>query len=226
MSISNNYSEILPKITQYNARLVAVSKMQPLDAVKELYQSGQRHFGENKVQSLLQRFDDLPKDISWHLLGHLQTNKVKQIVPFIHLIHSVDSLKLVEEINKQAEKINRKVSILLQIYIAKEESKFGLDIEEAKQILLLANNYPFVDIVGLMGMATNTTDESIIKNEFLSLKAFYDECIDSQLVNLSTFNTLSMGMSSDYPLALQCGSNLVRIGSALFGERNYDKIIH
>jgi hypothetical protein len=226
MSISNNYSEILPKITQYNARLVAVSKMQPLDAVKELYQSGQRHFGENKVQSILQRFDDLPKDISWHLLGHLQTNKVKQIVPFIHLIHSVDSLKLVEEINKQAEKINRKVSILLQIYIAKEESKFGLDIEEAKQILLLANNYPFVDIVGLMGMATNTTDESIIKNEFLFLKAFYDECIDSQLVNLSTFNTLSMGMSSDYPLALQCGSNLVRIGSALFGERNYDKIIH
>lgn len=217
MSVPENFNKIKALIPE-NVELVAVSKFHPVEKIKEVYDCGQRVFGENKVQELLTKVDDLPKDIQWHLIGHLQTNKVKYIAPFINTIQSVDSEKVLLEINKEAEKNNRKIKVLLQVKIAEEDTKYGLEILEAKEIFsnYLEQKYPNVEITGLMGMATFTNNKNQVKSEFLVLKSLFDE--------LSTFKNLeklSMGMSDDFPLAIECGANSVRIGSAIFGNRNY-----
>ena len=217
MSIQENYHKIKAQIPE-NVELVAVSKFHPVEKIKEVYDCGQKVFGENKVQELLTKVNELPADIQWHLIGHLQTNKVKYIAPFIDTIQSVDSDKLLLEINKEAAKNNRKIKVLLQVKIAEEETKYGLEISEAKEIFsnYLEHQYPNIEILGLMGMATFTDNKNQVKSEFLVLKSLFDE--------LSTFKkleTLSMGMSDDFALAIECGSTSVRIGSAIFGVRNY-----
>ena len=217
MSIQENYHKIKAQIPE-NVELVAVSKFHPIEKIKEVYDCGQKVFGENKVQELLTKVNELPADIQWHLIGHLQTNKVKYIAPFIDTIQSVDSEKLLLEINKEAAKNNRKIKVLLQVKIAEEETKYGLEIAEAKEIFsnYLEHQYPNIEILGLMGMATFTDNKNQVKSEFLVLKSLFDE--------LSTFKkleTLSMGMSDDFALAIECGSTSVRIGSAIFGVRNY-----
>ena len=217
MSIQENYHKIKAQIPE-NVELVAVSKFHPVEKIKEVYDCGQKVFGENKVQELLTKVNELPADIQWHLIGHLQTNKVKYIAPFINTIQSVDSEKLLLEINKEAVKNNRKIKVLLQVKIAEEETKYGLEISEAKEIFsnYLEHQYPNIEILGLMGMATFTDNKNQVKSEFLVLKSLFDE--------LSTFKkleTLSMGMSDDFALAIECGSTSVRIGSAIFGVRNY-----
>ena len=217
MSIQENYHKIKAQIPE-NVELVAVSKFHPIEKIKEIYDCGQKVFGENKVQELLTKVNELPADIQWHLIGHLQTNKVKYIAPFIDTIQSVDSEKLLLEINKEAARNNRKIKVLLQVKIAEEETKYGLEIAEAKEIFsnYLEHQYPNIEILGLMGMATFTDNKNQVKSEFLILKSLFDE--------LSTFRkleTLSMGMSDDFALAIECGSTSVRIGSAIFGVRNY-----
>jgi pyridoxal phosphate enzyme (YggS family) len=194
---------------------VAVSKTKSAAQIMALYNAGQRDFGENYVQELLEKQEQLPKDIRWHFIGHLQSNKVKYITPFIHLIHSVDSLKLLKEINKQAVNNNRTISCLLQIYIAQEETKFGLDFQEAEDIFK-ANTFDNISITGLMGMTSNTENIEQIKKEYQSLKSFFDSNAAHHL------KYLSMGMSGDYDIAIAHGSNMVRIGSLLFGARNYN----
>jgi len=215
MSIKNN----LKNITDSNSnqvQLVAVTKTRSLEQLTELYNCGQKVFGENKVQELSAKYEALPKDIQWHLIGHLQTNKVKFIVPFISLIHSIDSEKLLAEVNKQAQKINRKIEVLLQVYIAKEETKFGWDEQELIEFLDTKKNknYANIEIVGLMGMATNTDNVEQIKSEFTNLKSIFDKA--KKVIANSSFKTISMGMSNDYKLAVECGSNMIRVGSALF----------
>ena len=217
MSIQENYHKIKAQIPA-NIELVAVSKFHPVEKIQEVYDCGQKVFGENKVQELLTKVNELPADIQWHLIGHLQTNKVKYIAPFIDTIQSVDSEKLLLEINKEAAKNNRIIKVLLQVKIAEEETKYGLEISEAKEIFsnYLEHQYPNIEILGLMGMATFTDNKNQVKSEFLILKSLFDE--------LSTFKkleTLSMGMSDDFALAIECGSTSVRIGSAIFGVRNY-----
>ena len=217
MSIQENYHKIKAQIPE-NVELVAVSKFHPIEKIKEVYDCGQKVFGENKVQELLTKVNELPADIQWHLIGHLQTNKVKYIAPFIDTIQSVDSEKLLIEINKEAARNNRKIKVLLQVKIAEEETKYGLEIAEAKEIFsnYLEHQYPNIEILGLMGMATFTDNKNQVKSEFLVLKSLFDE--------LSTFKKLeilSMGMSDDFKLAIECGSTSVRIGSAIFGVRNY-----
>ncbi len=201
--------------------LVAVSKTKPVEDILALYELGQRDFGENYVQELLDKQVTLPADIRWHFIGHLQSNKVKNIVPFVHLIHGVDSLKLLQEIDKQSKKINRTTNILLQVHIAREESKFGLDENELDEILnsdfLQQEKYQHISICGLMGMATFTEDPDKVRAEFKNLKRLHDKYNKS----LSNFSILSMGMSSDFKIALEEGSNMLRIGSLLFGARNY-----
>lgn len=201
--------------------LVAVSKTKPLEDILTIYECGHRIFGENKVQELCKKYEQLPKDIEWHLIGHVQTNKVKYVAPFVSLIHAVDSFKLLEEINKQALKNNRIIKCLLQIYIAKEESKFGLETVEAEQILISSefSKLKNIEIVGLMGMATNTDNEEVIKNEFSVLKEFFVRLKNNTHLLNCNFTILSMGMSNDYKLALECGSTMVRIGSTIFGSR-------
>lgn len=215
MNIAENLKFIKAEIPS-GVKLIAVSKTKPVDAILEAYNAGQRLFGENKVQEMFEKQALLPKDIQWHLIGHLQTNKVKFIIPFVSLIHGVDSLKLLKEINKQGLNNNRIIDCLLQIHIAQEETKFGLSIEEAEQIfdkeLFQLKN---VNIVGLMGMASNTDDKEQIKNEFQNLKLFFEKL----KATYSTLTTLSMGMSSDYKIAIEQGSTMVRVGSAIFGER-------
>ena len=218
MSIQQNYQAILSQLPE-NVKLVAVSKTHPAEKIKAIYDLGQRAFGENKVQELMEKQPVLPNDIEWHLIGHLQTNKVKYIANFISMIESVDSEKLLKEIDKEALKNNRKINVLLEVKIAKEETKFGLTVDEAKDIFnkYLAGNYPNIEIKGLMGMASFVEDETQIRQEFGVLKKLFDE-----LSQLKPLETLSMGMSGDFPLAIECGSNSVRIGSAIFGERNYE----
>ena len=192
----------------------------------EAYEAGQRIFGENKVQEMVTKWEALPKDIEWHLIGHLQTNKVKFIVPFVSLIHSVDSQKLLEEINKQGKKINRKINCLLQIYIAKEETKFGFSEQELMQLLDNAalSRLDSVNIVGLMGMASLTSDADQIRKEFGYLKNLFEKIKARSLPGLS-MEEISMGMSSDYKLAMEKGSTMVRIGTAIFGNRDYDNTL-
>lgn len=219
MSLQENYKHIKRQLPE-NVQLVAVSKTHPASAIQEVYDFGQRVFGENKVQELTEKYPLLPKDIQWHLIGHLQTNKVKYIAEFIDTIQSVDSEKLLKEINKEAAKHERKIKVLLQVKIAEEDSKFGLEIEEAKAIFekFIKSEFPNVEITGLMGMATFTEDESQIKSEFSILKNLFDE-----LNNKKQLQTLSMGMSDDFPIAIDCGANSVRVGSAIFGRRDYSK---
>ena len=220
----NTYKNILAACSQSGAELVAVSKTKPVEQIMELYDEGQRVFGENKVQELVEKQAAMPKDIKWHLIGHLQTNKVKYIAPFVDLIHAVDSIKLLKEINKQAVKNNRIIDILIQIKIAEEESKFGLDIKEAFTLFdaIEQEGYKHVRVRGLMGMATFTDDKAQIKTEFESMGTFFQE-IKSNLEDSKSkyFTELSMGMSGDYELALESGSTMIRIGSLLFGARNY-----
>ena len=213
----DNYQEIIKQIPE-NVQLVAVSKMHPVEKIQQVYDLGQRVFGENKVQELLEKFPLLPGDIQWHLIGHLQSNKVKYIAEFIDTIQSVDSEKLLTEIDKQAEKHKRKIKVLLQVKIAEEETKFGLEINEAKELFTdyLNGRYPNIEITGLMGMATFTEDKNQVRKEFMYLKQIFD-----QLSLLKKLDTLSMGMSDDFQIAINCGANSVRIGSAIFGNRNY-----
>lgn len=221
MSIVKNIEKIQEEIGGKNVTLVAVSKTRSNDEVMEAYGSGQRIFGENLVQELTEKQSALPEDIQWHLLGHLQRNKVKYIAPFISLIHSVDSLRLLVEINKQAVKQERIIDCLLQVYIASEDTKFGLDHVELIELLgsedfaALQN----IRIRGLMGMATNTPNEKLIKEEFYELKTLFDGIKQSYFRDQSSFDTLSMGMSSDYKLAIEQGSNMIRLGTTLFGKR-------
>ena len=223
MDIKFNISSILSELNGTNAKLIAVSKTQPLEKIQEAYHAGQRLYGENKAQEMATKFVHLPKDIEWHMIGHLQTNKVKYIAPFVALIHSVDSLKLLQEINKQALKNNRVIPCLLQIHIAKEETKFGFDETEVHTLLTGDNlkSLTHVQIFGLMGMATYTDNEDLIRSEFKTLKKIFDTLKKMNLPPNAQMKELSMGMSSDYKTALQEGSTLVRVGTAIFGERNY-----
>ncbi len=204
------------------ATLIAVSKTKPSEDIMELYALGQRDFGENYVQELVKKQAELPADIRWHFIGHLQTNKVKMIAPFVHMIHGVDSIRLLEAIDKEGKKINRKINCLLQVHVAREETKFGLDLAEARQaaaMYFLEKKYPFVALCGIMGMASFSEDKELLKKEFSDLKKIYDEIRSLYGSDASAFNTLSMGMSGDYPIALESGSNMVRVGSLLFGAR-------
>lgn len=216
MSVSENLKQIKKDLPAH-VKLVAVTKTYPLDKILEAYNAGHKIFGENRVQELAPKHQDLPKDIEWHLIGHLQTNKVKYIAPFVSMIHSVDSLKLLQEINKCAEKSRRTIDCLLQIHIAQEETKFGLSFEEAEEIIKSkeVSEMKHIRITGLMGMTTLTDDEEQIRKEFRSLKTFYDR-LNTQY---SILNTLSMGMSSDYKIAIEEGSDLIRVGSLIFGNR-------
>ena len=217
------YTEIIRELKLKKTVLVAVSKTKPPEAIKELYDLGQRDFGENYVQEMVDKYHELPKDIRWHFIGHLQSNKVKYIAPFVHLIQSVDSLKLLKEINKQGIKINRAVDVLLQVHIAKEETKFGLDENEVQGILnsdsIALGELKNIRINGLMGMASFIENKEEVRKEFHYLKMLYDKYASAPKVNYQ-LKTLSMGMSDDYKIAIEEGSNLVRIGSLIFGQRN------
>lgn len=231
MSIATNLNNIKKNIPQ-QVTLVAVSKTKPVSDIMEAYQAGQRIFGENKIQEMTEKYEQMPKDIEWHMIGHVQTNKVKYMAPFVSLIHGVDSLKLLKEIDKQAAKNNRVIPCLLQMHIAEEETKFGLDETELNDILNLllnaaqSNNPSFknIKVVGLMGMATFTENQNQIQKEFQHLKALFDTTkkhFGSVTCDTIDLNILSMGMSGDYELAISCGSTMVRIGSSIFGNRNY-----
>lgn len=202
-------------------RLIAVSKTKPVEAVLEAYQANQRIFGENKVQEMASKYESLPKDIEWHLIGHLQTNKVKYIAPFVSMIHSVDSLKLLSSIEKEASKCNRVIPCLLQVFIATEETKFGLNQSELYDLLdqLKLNPMPHIQICGLMGMASNTENELQIRNEFKGLKLLFNKVKSTYFKDDSTFKEISMGMSHDYKIAVEEGSTLIRVGSLIFGSR-------
>jgi pyridoxal phosphate enzyme (YggS family) len=201
--------------------LIAVSKTHPIERIREAYEAGQRDFGENKVQELVEKYEALPKDIRWHMIGHLQSNKVKYIAPFVYLIHGVDSFNLLKEINKQGQKNGRQISCLLQFHIAQEDTKFGLSLEEAKAFLAgpefsLLNH---VRICGVMGMATFTENTAQIRKEFQSLHAIYQQLKSSYFSSNAEFKEISMGMSDDYPIAIEQGSTLIRVGSKIFGKR-------
>lgn len=212
MDISSNLNNIKNEIPK-NVTLVAVSKTKPISDIKILYQDGHKIFGENKVQELLQKYEKLPKDIEWHMIGHLQRNKVKYIAPFVSLIHSIDTIKLLKEINKRAKENKRTINGLLQVHIAKESSKFGFSSDEINSILLESSDYKNVNIIGLMGMATFTNNQEQIKEEFHALQSIF-------LKNQENLSVLSMGMSGDYKIAIEHGSNMIRIGSTIFGNRN------
>lgn len=217
----NQLGAILSELKKCNATLVAVSKKKSAEEIKKVYDAGHKIFGENYVQEMREKYDALPKDIQWHFIGHLQTNKVKMIAPFVSMIQSIDSLKLLKEVNKEAEKNNQVINCLLQIHIAREETKFGLSFEEAETLLSSPElkQMKNVSIKGLMGMASLTSDEGQIRKEFNSLQMLYKQMkIKFELRN-SKFEILSMGMTSDYKIALAEGSTMVRIGSAIFGAR-------
>ena len=220
--LAGSYEKIQKELIHYNATLVAVTKTKSNSDILEAYNAGHRDFAENYVQELLDKYESLPKDIRWHFIGHLQTNKVKYIASFIHLIHSVDTEKLLLEINKQGKKINRIIPCLLQVFISAEETKFGLDESELKMILQRQStkeiDLTFVSIHGLMGMASFTENNNLITEEFTRLKNIFDD-LKIKSKSAADITTLSMGMSSDYRIALLTGSNMVRIGSLLFGSR-------
>ena len=222
MSIKQNLQSIknvLPK----QVELIAVSKTKPIADILEAYEAGQKAFGENKIQEMAEKFDVMPKDIEWHMIGHLQRNKVKYMAHFVHLIHGVDSFKTLEEINKQALKHSRIINCLLEIKIASEETKFGLSFTEAEQLLKSdeLKNLKNVNVIGLMGMASFTENNTIIKSEFKSLKNFFNSIQKYKLSNVNP-TVLSMGMSGDYEIAIEEGSTMIRVGSAIFGTRNYN----
>lgn len=222
MSIKTNLQAI-KQLLPDGCRLIAVTKTHPVEKIQEVYDAGHRVLGENKVQEMTDKYEMLPKDIEWHLIGHLQTNKVKYIAPFVSLIHAVDSLKLLEEIDKQAKKNNRIIPCLLQVYIAAEETKFGLSREELAELLAspLLPQLTHISVLGLMGMATFTENKEQIRQEFRGLKNLFEELKQSPLPANVQMKELSMGMSGDFEIALEEGSTMVRVGSAIFGERNY-----
>lgn len=224
MSIAESISQLLSEINSYGSTLIAVSKTHPADAVKEALEAGQYDFGENKVQEMQDKKNLLPNTIRWHLIGHLQTNKVKYIAPYVHLIHSVDSLKLLEEINKEGKKNGRIIPCLLQVHISKEETKFGADLAQIHSWLenRSFDKYDNVQIKGLMGMASFTSDEAVIRQEFKTLKSLFDECAGNYESANTKWEELCMGMSSDYKIALDEGSTMIRVGSAIFGNRSYN----
>ncbi|WP_424494352.1 YggS family pyridoxal phosphate-dependent enzyme [Salinimicrobium sp. GXAS 041] len=219
MSVSENIQKIKAEIPS-EVTLVAISKTKPNDDILEAYNAGQRIFGENKIQEMTQKWEELPKDIEWHMVGHVQRNKVKYMAPFVSVIHAVDSLKLLKEVNKQAKKHDRVINCLLQIKIAEEESKYGITIDAAKEILdsEAYQNMQHVKITGLMGMATLTESEDKIRKEFTFLRTTFEAFKEEN----DNFTTLSMGMSGDYKIALKCGTTMIRVGSSIFGERNYN----
>ncbi|PRD57401.1 YggS family pyridoxal phosphate-dependent enzyme [Sphingobacterium gobiense] len=221
MSIATHIESLKIDLEPIGVSLVAVSKTKSNDEIREAYAAGQRVFGENMVQEMVEKYEALPKDIEWHLIGHLQTNKVKYIVPFVSMIQSVDSLKVLNEINKHASKHNRVIDCLLQIHIADEETKFGFDHAELIEMLRSEDyqHMQHVRIRGLMGIATNTENEKVIKEEFYELKMLFDGIKVSFFRKDDAFDTLSMGMSSDYSLAIEKGANMVRLGSTIFGKR-------
>ena len=220
--IAENLSLLSKKIPS-NIQLVAVSKTKPNELLMQAYDHGQRHLGENKVQELVSKHESLPKDINWHFIGHLQRNKVKYIAGFVHLIHGVESLKLLKEIDKQGQKNNRIINVLLQFHIAEETSKFGLNLLEAQQLLIDEAYLGFSNICisGVMGMATFTDNTEQVRNEFRTLKSIYNDLKMSFFKDSDDFKVISMGMSGDYPLAITEGSNMIRVGSKIFGARNY-----
>ncbi|MEQ8244379.1 YggS family pyridoxal phosphate-dependent enzyme [Fulvivirga sp.] len=224
MDIKNNIAEITNTLHGKKARLVAVSKTKPNELILEAYNAGQRVFGENKIQEMTDKSEALPKDIEWHMIGHVQSNKVKYMAPFVSLIHSVDSWKLLKEVNKQAVKNNRVIDCLLQMHIAEEETKFGLSKEELFEILESQelSSLENIRIVGLMGMATFTEDKAQIRKEFKSLAGIFNEVKTKYHAENIEWRELSMGMSGDYDIAIEEGSTLVRVGSSIFGSRNYD----
>jgi pyridoxal phosphate enzyme (YggS family) len=217
MNIKNNITNLRQTLPP-GCRLVAVSKTQPLDKIQEAYASGQRDFGENRVQELISKYEQLPQDIQWHLIGHLQTNKVKYIAPFVSLIHSVDSPRLLEEINNQAGRAGRVIDCLLQLHIAQEETKYGLTEEEARALITspAVRNYQHIRIQGLMGMGSLTDSTEQVRREFRSLKTFFDRLQQENLPPNTAMTILSMGMSSDYKIAIEEGSTMLRIGTSLF----------
>ena len=218
----NTYQTLKDYCTNHTTTLVAVSKTKPNSAIMDLYEQGQRVFGENRVQELVEKQASLPKDIVWHMIGHLQTNKVKHIAPFIDLVHSGDRLSLIKELNKEAIKSSRTIDLLLQIKIAQEDSKYGWDIDSLIQEMEngLLSRFENIKIRGVMGMATFTDDENQITTEFENLKSYFDQLKNDYFLNSDSFDTLSMGMSGDYKLAVASGSNMIRVGSLLFGARN------
>jgi pyridoxal phosphate enzyme (YggS family) len=220
MSIAANIGKIKQELSQ-NVKLIAVSKTKPVQTLMEAYDAGQKIFGENKVQELLTKYEQMPKDIEWHMIGHLQSNKVKYIIPFIHLIHSVDSENLLAEINKQAAKLNKVQKVLLQISIADEETKFGFEQGHLLKVIdkYLKDEFENVEIIGLMGMATFTDNLDQIAGEFVGLKKLFDEIKSDYLSNQDSFKQISMGMSSDYKLAIANGSTMIRVGGNIFGGR-------
>ena len=219
-TVNDLYQSILNELKIRNVQLVAVSKTQPIEAILELYHLGQRDFGENRVQELLPKYEALPKDIRWHLIGHLQSNKVKYIAPFAHLIHSVDSLDLLDEIEKQALKNNRTIDCLLQFHVAQESSKYGISPDApASWTPGQFDAWPHVRICGVMGMATFTEDMALVRREFQLLHRIFDDLKRSLFSDNEHFQQLSMGMSDDYPVAIEEGSTMVRIGTLLFGDR-------
>lgn len=219
MNVSENIKKIKAEIPS-EVTLVAISKTKPNEDILEAYNEGQRIFGENKIQEMTQKWEELPKDIQWHMVGHVQRNKVKYMAPFVELIHAVDSLKLLKEIDKQAKKHDRSINCLLQVKIAEEDTKYGIDIEEAKSILGSKeySEMSHVKVIGLMGMATLTESEAKIREEFSFLRTTFENLKKEQ----AAFTTLSMGMSGDYKIAIECGSNMIRLGSSIFGERDYN----
>jgi len=212
MGIKENLNKLRSNISP-DITLVAVSKTKPVNDLLDAYHAGQRDFGENKIQEMASKWEQLPKDIHWHMIGHVQTNKVKYMAPFVHTIHAIDSLKLLKEIQKQAHKNDRVIECLIQIRIAEEETKFGLPESELDELLEVAKNFSNVNIKGLMGMATFTTNNDKIRNEFKQLAGCFKRHSD--------FETLSMGMSGDFPIAIEEGATMIRVGSKIFGERNY-----
>ena len=217
----SSYREIVSYCKDHNVTLVAVSKTKPVSDIQELYDLGQKVFGENKVQEILEKCSQLPDDIEWHLIGHLQTNKVKQVLPYVGLIHSVDSLHLMDEIQQQALKLQKKIQILLQVKIAEEDTKYGLSGTELNEILnrVGENSFSHVEVRGLMGMASFTDNETQVRAEFSALKHKFDEIKKQGLVNVEQFDILSMGMSGDFQIAVEEGSTMIRVGSLIFGER-------
>lgn len=222
-TIAENIARIRRQLPE-QVKLVAVSKYKPESDLLQAYEAGQRVFGENKAQEMTEKHEHLPKDIEWHFIGHLQTNKIKYIIPYVHCIHSIDSARLLAEVEKHAAKCGRRVRCLLQFHIATEESKFGFSYEEAVAMLQSPDfaEWQHVELCGVMGMATNTEDTALIRNEFRTLKSYFDRLKNEYFPGQESFREISMGMTGDYPIAMEEGSTMVRIGSAIFGARNYN----
>lgn len=219
MSIQSQITELQQTLPE-GVTLVAVSKMQPIESLREAYEAGQRIFGESRPQEMCAKREQMPEDCRWHMIGHLQTNKVKYIAPFVEMIHSVDSLRLLDSINREAMKCGRRIDILLEVHLATEESKSGFSVEELREVIATEDikDLAYIRVRGLMTIASNTDNEAVVAGEFKQLKSLFDELKPEFGKH---FDTLSMGMTSDYPLAIECGSTMVRIGSQIFGERNY-----